>query len=580
MKSLPSMLATVWRISSPYFRSDDKWAGRILLAAVVVIELATVAISVILNQWRNRFYNALQEHDWDGFVREIIFFTVICSILVAIAVYQLYLNQWLQIRWRKWMTENYLGRWLDSDATHYRMQLKGDQADNPDQRISDDVKLFIDRTLAIGLGLLNSVVTLVSFVVILWGLSETAPFHLFGYEMNIPGYLVWSALLYSIVGTWLTHKIGWRLVPLDFKQQQYEADFRFNLVRVRENSEQIASLKGEGAERQRLLERFGNVISNWYAIMTRTKKLSAFTNSYDQAAQIFPYVLVAPAYFAGRTQLGGMMQAAEAFLSVQGALSFFVSIYRQLADWQAIMNRLDGFETSMAHAAATPADGDVIKVTEAPADAVSLRDLQVQLPDGAPLASSQAFDLRGGERALLSGPSGVGKSTLLRAVTGIWPYGRGSVALPQNGTLMLLPQRAYFPIAPLGDAITYPAPSGTFDKARLREVLGDVGLPALADRLDETQHWNRILSLGEQQRLGIARALLQAPQFLLLDEATASLDEDAEAALYRLLERKLPDTAILSTGHRATLDAFHQRRIELVKHDDVAALTEAQGAAG
>lgn len=580
MKNLLSTLATVWRIAIPYFRSEDKWAGRILLAAVVVIELATVAISVVLNQWRNRFYNALQEHDWDGFVREIIFFTVICSILVAIAVYQLYLNQWLQIRWRKWMTENYLGKWLNAGAAHYRMQLKGDQADNPDQRIADDVKLFVDRTLGIGLGLLNSVVTLVSFVVILWGLSETAPFHLLGYELNIPGYLVWSALLYAVIGTWLTHLIGWRLVPLDYKQQQFEADFRFNLVRVRENSEQIASLKGESAERARLLERFGTVISNWYAIMSRTKKLSAFTNSYDQAAQILPYVLVAPAYFAGRTQLGGMMQAAEAFISVQGALSFFVSIYRQLADWQAIMSRLDGFEAAMAGASATRENGDTIEVLAGTANAVALRDLKVQLPNGVPLVSSKAFELRGGERALLSGASGTGKSTLLRAIAGIWPYGTGSVSIPQGTCLMLLPQRTYFPIAPLGDAISYPAQSGTFDKARLREVLGDVGLPMLVDRLDDTEHWNRILSLGEQQRLGIARALLQAPRYLFLDEATASLDEAAEADLYRLLERKLPDTAILSTGHRSTLGIFHQRRIELVRTDEMATLVEVQGAPG
>ncbi|MBX9644042.1 MAG: ABC transporter ATP-binding protein/permease [Novosphingobium sp.] len=580
MKRIVSALATIWRLATPYFRSEDKWAGGILLAAIVAIELGTVAIDVLINQWRNRFYNALQEHDWDGFVREIIFFTVICSILVAIAVYQLYLNQWLQIRWRKWMTENYLGKWLDKDAAHYRMQLKGDQADNPDQRISDDVKMFIDRTLSIGLGLLNSIVTLVSFVVILWGLSETAPFHVFGYELNIPGYLVWSALIYSILGTWLTHLIGWRLVPLDFKQQQFEADFRFNLVRVRENSEQIASLKGENAERERLLERFGAVISNWYAIMTRTKKLSAFTNSYDQAAQIFPYVLVAPAYFAGRTQLGGMMQAAEAFLSVQGALSFFVSIYRQLADWQAIMDRLDGFETSIASAAAAPAGGDTIEVVAGTANAITLRDLLVRLPNGVPLVSSKAFDLRAGERALLTGPSGAGKSTLFRAIAGIWPYGKGSVAIPQNARLMMLPQRAYFPIAPLGDAISYPAQSGTFDKARLREVLGEVGLATLADRLDETQHWNWMLSLGEQQRLGIARALLQAPQYLFLDEATASLDEAAEADLYRLLKRKLPDTAIISIGHRSTLDVFHQRRIDLVKNGATATLVEQGGGAG
>lgn len=577
MKSLASTLATVWRISLPYFRSDDKWVARILLASVVAIELGTVAISVLINQWRNRFYTALQEHNWDGFVREIIYFTVVCSILVAIAVYQLYLNQWLQIRWRKWMTQRYLGKWLDHNAAHYRMQLQGDEADNPDQRISDDVKLFVERTLIIGLGLLNSIVTLVSFIVILWGLSSDAPLHLFGVTLEIPGYLVWGALFYSLIGTWLTHLIGWPLVSLDFKQQQYEADFRFNLVRVRENSQQIASLKGETAERARLLDRFGLVTANWFAIMTRTKKLTAFTNSYDQAAQILPYVLVAPAYFAGRTQLGGMMQAAEAFINVQGALSFFVGTYRQLADWRAIMDRLDGFEASIASASAAAHDSAIRIDVSKGANAIALHDLLIELPNGMPLVSAKRFELQAGERALLTGPSGAGKSSLFRAIAGIWPFGTGSISIPENATMMLLPQQPYLPIGPLGDALSYPAISGTFTAERLDEVLRDVGLSALAARLSQREHWNRILSLGEQQRLGIARALLQAPQYLFLDEATASLDEAAEAELYLLIERKLPQTAIISIGHRSTLGAFHQRNIGLVKTAELSVLAEQSG---
>ena len=297
MKNIRSTLATVWRISAPYFRSEDKWAGRGLLAAVIAIELAIVGINVLLNQWNNRFYNALQERNWDSFVSEIIYFSVLAAIFIVLAVYQLYLNQWLQIRWRRWMTAQYLGDWLHQ-ANHYRMQLQGDAADNPDQRMTDDVKLFVDRTLNIGVGLLSSIVTLASFVSILWGLSNAAPLHLFGRDIPIPGYLVWGALIYSVLGTILTHLIGWPLVGIDYRQQQYEADFRFNLVRVRENSEQIALLRGEDAERERLLVRFGRVVENWLAIMSRTKKLTAFTASYNQASVIFPYVLVAPAYFA------------------------------------------------------------------------------------------------------------------------------------------------------------------------------------------------------------------------------------------------------------------------------------------
>ena len=327
MKNIRSTLATVWRISAPYFNSEDKWAGRGLLAAVIAIELAIVGINVLITQWNARFYNALQDRNWDNFVSEIIYFCVVVSIFIVLAVYQLYLNQWLQIRWRQWMTSRYLGDWLHQ-ATHYRMQLQGDAADNPDQRMTDDVKLFVDRTLNIGVGLLNSIVTLASYVVMLWGLSNAAPLHLFGQEYAIPGYLVWVALIYSVLGTVLTHLIGWPLVGIDYRQQQYEADFRFNLVRVRENSEQIALLRGEDAERERLLVRFGRVVENWLAIMTRTKKLTAFTASYNQISTIFPYIVVAPAYFANKIQLGGMMQTASAFSNVQGALSFFVTIYR------------------------------------------------------------------------------------------------------------------------------------------------------------------------------------------------------------------------------------------------------------
>ena len=364
MNNIRSTLTTVWRISAPYFRSEDKLAGRVLLAAVIAIELAIVGINVLLNQWNSRFYNALQERNWDNFVSEIIYFSVLATIFIVLAVYQLYLNQWLQIRWRRWMTSHYLADWLHQ-ANHYRMQLEGDAADNPDQRMTDDVKLFVDRTLNIGVGLLSSIVTLASFVAILWGLSNDAPLHLFGQEYAIPGYLVWGALIYSVLGTILTHLIGWPLVGIDYRQQQYEADFRFNLVRVRENSEQIALLRGEDAERERLLVRFGRVVENWLAIMSRTKKLTAFTASYNQASVVFPYVLVAPAYFAQKIQLGGMMQTASAFSSVQGALSFFISIYRQLAEWQAVVNRLDGFEAGIVAARELATRDDRIHVVEA-----------------------------------------------------------------------------------------------------------------------------------------------------------------------------------------------------------------------
>jgi putative ATP-binding cassette transporter len=568
VNNIRATLAIVWRIAAPYFKSEDKWAGCILLASVIAIELALVGTDVLINQWRNRFYNALQEKDWNGFTHETIIFILIATATVVLSIYQLYLNQWLQIRWRNWMTTKYLGEWLH-DANHYRMQLQGDAADNPDQRMSDDVKLFVDRTLEVGVGLLSSIVSFLSFVVILWGLSEAAPLHVFGIPYDIPGYLVWAALIYSIFGTALTQWIGSPLVHLDFQQQRLEADFRFSLVRVRENSEQIALLDGDGAERGRLLDRFGRVVGNWYAIMSRTKRLTAFTQSYAQAAIIIPIVLVAPAYFAGKILLGTLIQAAEAFGNVQKALSFFVSIYRTMAEWRAVVARLDGFEMSVQSAAhLKTGSGSISLALPGGSHDIDLTQLLVRLPNGTPLISASDFRIHPSERLLVVGPSGAGKSTLFRAIAGIWPFGSGSISVPANASLMMLPQKPYFPIGTLHAAIAFPSDATAFSAERIKQVLTEVGLPQLASRINDEEHWNRILSLGEQQRLGIARALLQEPKFLFLDEATASLDEPAEAALYRLLQQKLPGTTVVSIGHRATLDAFHQRKAALARAGD------------
>ena len=567
MKNIRATIATVWRISSPYFRSEERLAAWTLLASVIAIELSLVAIDVLLNQWRGRFYNDLQERDWHGFVWELGFFTVLASLNVALSIYQLYLNQWLQIRWRRWMTNRYLGEWMDK-ANHYRMQLLGDAADNPDQRISDDVKMFVDQTLGITIGLLSSVVSLVSFVIILWGLSADSPLTIFGSQFNIPGYLVWAALIYAVFGTALTQWIGAPLVNLSFEQQRYEADFRFNLVRARENSEQIALLHGEPAEGRRLSERFGRVVDNWYAIMSRTKRLTAFTSSYSQAAVIFPFILLAPAYFAEKIQMGGLMQTASAFGSVQSALSFFISIDRSLAEWRSVVARLDGFEMSIASATRLAAGAEAIDIVPTAGSDIELEKLLVRLPNGVPLVSADHFSLRTHQRTLVTGPSGAGKSTLFRAIGGIWPFGAGSIGIPAKASLMMLPQRPYFPIGSLQAAIVYPAEASAYDADRVKDALVAVGLPQLATRLGEEAHWDRMLSLGEQQRLGIARALLHAPQYLFLDEATASLDEASEAVLYRLLEEKLPASTIISIGHRSTLNAFHQRNVVLVQDGD------------
>jgi vitamin B12/bleomycin/antimicrobial peptide transport system ATP-binding/permease protein len=563
-----STLSTIARLAVPYFRSEDRWPGRILLASLIAIQLSLVGIAVLLNAWYNKFYTALGERNWDVFMEQLLYFCLLAAAAVVLEVYQLYLNQWLQIRWRRWLTRRYLANWLEG-ATHYRMQLFGDAADNPDQRIADDVRLFIERTLTIGVGLLGAIVTLASFVMILWTLSAAAPAQIFGISVTIPGYLVWAALIYAILGTTLTHLIGSPLVRLNFNQQRFEADFRFNLVRVRENSEQIALLGGEKAESESLLTRFGRVVANWHLIMSRQKRLTFFTTTYTRFALVFPFIVASPAYFAGAMQLGGLLQTAGAFNSVETALSYFINVYRDLAEWRAVIARLDGFDRSIdvarAAAAASVAPGETVHPAKT---GLTIEGMSVQLPTGAPLVTTEDLFIKAGERTLITGPSGCGKSTFFRAVAGLWPFGKGTVAVPRGSKLMMLPQRPYFPIGTLEDAVCYPSERGTFTPEVVSEVIEAAGLPALARRLAEEAHWNRILSLGEQQRLAVARAILQAPDYLFLDEATASLDEQSESKLYKLLHERLPRATIVSIGHRSTLFAFHDRHLALHPEGD------------
>ena len=562
MANFRSSARNFTRIATPYFRGDDRWPGRILLISVIALQLFQVWLNVKFNSWYNTFYNALQNKDWNVFIYQLGVFSILAAAFIVTAVYQLYLQQWLQIRWRRWLTKRYLGRWLEQ-GTHYRMRLKGDQADNPDQRIADDIRQFISSSLDIGIALLGSIVTLVSFVVILWNLSAATPLMIGSKSFEVPGYLVWAALIYAIIGTWVTHLVGRPLVKLNFDQQRYEADFRFSLVRLRENAEQVTLLSGEEAEEGRLRDRFANVVRNWYGIMQRTKRLTFLTAGYNQVAIIFPFLVVSPVYFFGAMTLGGLMQVASAFGQVQSSLSFFVTAYTNIADWKAVLDRLAGFEASIDWARGLDQTAPRVELISDGGDALHVEDLAVNVPSGEEIVRVKDLSIELGERVLVTGPSGSGKTSLFRALGGVWPFGEGSIRIPKGANVLVLPQRPYLPLGTLRGALAYPGPENSFTPKEIDEVIDAVGLSDLRDELDVTSYWADKLSGGEQQRLSIARALLQKPDWLFLDEATSALDEPAESELYRLLLKRLPNAAIVSIGHRSSLIQFHDRFFEL-----------------
>jgi len=558
MTRLREMLRDAWTLIRPYWFSEDRWAGRGLLLVVVVLNLFIVYINVLLSKWYNLFYNSLQDKDFAAFSSLLIRFSWLAGLFIVAAVYQIYLNQMLQIRWRRWLTERYLGAWL-TDGAYYRMQLTSGETDNPDQRISDDLRLFVTGALSLSIGGMRAVVTLVSFLGILWGLSGSVTLPI-GAGVTLPGYMVWAALAYAIAGTWLTNLIGRPLVRLNFNQQRYEADFRFSLVRFRENTEGVALYKGEADEMRSFRERFGSVVRNWWDIMRQQKRLTWFTSGYGQAAIIFPILVAAPRYFRGEIPLGALMQTSQAFGQVQDSLSFIITSYTDIAEWRAVVLRLLGFERALARVRADAAVEGVRHGTGA-AGALSLDRVNLALPGGRSLMEGVSFDIQPGDTTLISGPSGAGKSTLFRAIAGIWPFGRGEIRLPRDGRVLFLPQKPYLPIGTLREVVSYPTPPAGLADGALREALQVVGLPELAARLDETAHWALALSPGEQQRIAFARALVQRPDWLFLDEGTSAVDEETEARLYSLLRERLPGTTVVSVGHRSTLRAFHTRRL-------------------
>jgi len=571
LKAFQAFVAQAWALTKPYFQSEQKWKARALLLAIVALNLGLVYMAVLFNDWNKLFYDALQDKKADVFWAQLGRFTYLAFAFIIIAVYKFYLTQLLEMRWRAWMTGHYLQRWLANHA-FYQLELARftgqpnadtSHPDNPDQRIQEDINQFTTYTVSLTMGLLNAVVTLASFVGILWGLSGGFAFSFNGHAYNIPGFMVWMAVLYCLAGSILTHYIGRPQIKLNFEQQRLEADFRHHMVRVREYSESIALDRGEAVERVQLDQRFSRVLGNYLHLIKAQKNLIWFTSFFGQAAVVFPFVVAAPRFFSGAIQLGELMQISSAFGQVQGSLSWFVDSYSSLASWRATTDRLTSFEASFKALAPVATAQTAINSV-----ALETHDLTVTLPNGAVLLAGAALRAAPGDHVLLQGPSGSGKSTLFRTLAGIWPFASGSLTRPADA--MFIPQRPYFPNGPLRDALAYPEAPASYTDEQLRQALLDALLPQLVGQLDQPDAWSQKLSGGEQQRLAIARVLLKKPKWVFADEATSALDETTESSVYKRLLALVDTThgALISIAHRPSVAAFHSRRWELEKRSE------------
>ena len=557
MKRVGSFVGDWWRLVVPYFKSED-WPFAIpLLLGAIALTFSGVGLEVLFNNWNRRFYDALQNKQEAVFWTEIGTFSWLAALFIVVGVARMVVSPYLRLRWRRWLTKRYLAHWLDGRG-YYRIEMQR-SVDNVDQRIAEDLNQLGQYTMTLFLGLLSAVATLISFIFILWELSGPLSLAFIGLDVVVPGYMALTCLLYAAVGTVLANMVGRRLIPLNFQKQRFEANFRFALVRVRENAEGIALYNGERREAESLNDRFMDVFNNGWRVLFTQAQLAFYQVSYGQLAIIFPFLVTAPRFFAGAITLGVMMQTASAFGQVQSALSFFVDNYTTLAELRAVMDRLKGLQAATDHKPVTS-----IEVAPDPQRGdVATDDLTLALPDGQPLLEKLHLSLPRGRSTLVWGASGTGKSTLFRALAGIWPFGQGHVRVPAGARVLFLPQKPYIPIGTLRDAVKYPDDHSTANDAEIRAALEAARLGHLVDRIDEEAHWSNVLSGGEQQRLAIARALVFKPDWLFLDEATASLDEPAAEAMYRELKSRLPATTLVSIGHSAALKKWHDRTLEL-----------------
>lgn len=551
----------VWYLTKSYWQSEEKKKAFFLLGCIIALTLGVVYMLVLLNQWNNSFYSALQNYDAKKIFDELIHFSWLAAIYILLAVYSYYLQQTLILNWRRWLTTRFIDIWLQN-KTYYNLQMFGKDTDNPDQRISEDVRQFVEMTLSFGIGILKAFCTFASFVVILYNLSGSLSFTFMGKTWTINGYMLWASLLYSVIGTYITHIVGRKLVKINFIQQKYEADFRFSMIRLRESAESVAFYRGEAQEGSVFKQRFKMLLDNFWKLVNKQKQLVFLNSGYSQIAIIFPFVVAMNRYLTKEVTLGGLMQVASTFGRVQDSLSYFVDMYSSIAQWQAVVMRLTCFGHHMH---------DVYQQAErfhverfAAADVVEVDNMQINLPDGKPLLENISFTLHPGHNVLIKGVSGSGKSTLLRAISGIWPFVDGKIFLPERDKLMFIPQKSYLPLGTLRAALNYPG-NKPIDDTELIYLMDLCQIGYLKDKLDLEADWSHVLSVGEQQRLAFVRAHIQQPQWLFLDEATSALDEDTEANMYSLLQERLQQTTVVSVGHRSTLNKYHELVLRLNK---------------
>lgn len=551
----------VWYLTKSYWQSEEKKKAFFLLGCIIALTLGVVYMLVLLNQWNNSFYSALQNYDAKKIFDELIHFSWLAAIYILLAVYSYYLQQTLILNWRRWLTTRFIDIWLQN-KTYYNLQMFGKDTDNPDQRISEDVRQFVEMTLSFGIGILKAFCTFASFVVILYNLSGSLSFTFMGKTWTINGYMLWASLLYSVIGTYITHIVGRKLVKINFIQQKYEADFRFSMIRLRESAESVAFYRGEAQEGSVFKLRFKMLLDNFWKLVNKQKQLVFLNSGYSQIAIIFPFVVAMNRYLTKEVTLGGLMQVASAFGRVQDSLSYFVDMYSSIAQLQAVVMRLTYFGHHM-HEVSQQAERFHVERFAA-ADVVEVNDMQINLPDGKPLLENISFTLHPGHNVLIKGVSGSGKSTLLRAISGIWPFVDGKIFLPSRDKLMFIPQKPYLPLGTLRAALNYPG-NKPIDDTELIYLMDLCQIGYLKDKLDLEADWSHVLSVGEQQRLAFVRAHIQQPQWLFLDEATSALDEDTEATMYSLLQERLQQTTVVSVGHRSTLNKYHELVLRLNK---------------